>query len=324
MAPEATYLRDECERRLTAAAAIAAGEVYQMGDGKAGVKTGLNAAASGDRANFTTEGIFTVAKTTGVVIIDGGRVYWDHSANTATFRKVNDSDFYIGRAIGDSASADTTLVVDLNSDPPYDIDLNHDPFASVLVGTAAAGGFCYPVKLGGACRMELTATNEAQKVDLLSVDGFAPGAKAIISGAFRVEADGGAVSNVDVSLGVASATHASDADAIAESAFIHLDQNDTKIYCESDDGTTEVAATDSTKTYTEGATKACQVEFWIDLRDLTAVKFYINGVRVLTSTAFKLDAATGPLFLLAHLEKASSTDVYKLHVDWLRARLTQQ
>ena len=53
---DAIYLRDDCKNLLTVAAAVAAGEVWQLPSGKAGVYTGQNAAAINDIANFSTEG----------------------------------------------------------------------------------------------------------------------------------------------------------------------------------------------------------------------------------------------------------------------------
>jgi len=319
---EALYYRDDDTILKAATAAVAAGEVHQLADGKAGVNAGLNAAVSGDRLTMYTEGMFVVEKAAGVVVLDGGPVYWDHSANVATYKSVSDRDFFMGTAVGDAASAATTLVVNLNKRPAYKVDLARDGFISVLAGTAAAGGFGYPVNLGGSTVLELTATNEAQKVDALSVEGFAVGANWIVEGAFRVISDGAGTA-ADLSLGVASGTHATDADSIAESVFIHLDANNTNINAESDDGTTEVAATDTTTDYTEGSALASRVEFWMDGRDPADVQIYVNGALVLGSTVFNVNAAAGPLFLLAHLEKTSSTDTYKVAVDWLRVRTAQ-
>ena len=319
---EAT-LYQECDdaRDYTADAALTAGEVLQIRDGRAAVIP--LATASGDGVGAQVEGIFKVLKTASIVILDGGAVYWDHSANTATYSQVSDRDFLLGVAVGDAAAADTYVYVDLNKSPRYKVALHESACASVIVGTAAAGGFGYPIEKGGACTFNITATNEAQKVDLLSVMGFSPSGNPIIEGAFRVVNDGAGTAT-DVSLGLASATHASDADSIAESAFIHLDGNNANIYAECDDGTNEVAATDTTIDYTEGSALASRVEFWIDCRDLSSVKFYVNGARVLSATTFVLSAATNTWFLLAHVEKTSSTDVYELAVDWLRVRTGQQ
>lgn len=310
--------------RLTRLAAdvVAPGDLQQVGDGRAGAYTRGSGATTGQAITLEMEGVYRLPKATGFSFLDGGRVYWDRSGRTAYYKKVLDRDYYVGRAVGDALTSDTTVTVALNADPRCDVDLSLDPFISVLVGTPAAGGFGYPVQLGGAHILELTATSEAQKVDLLSVDGFAPSANPIIEFAFRVLSDGGTGSQ-DFSIGLASGTHASDFESVAELATVHLDGNDTKVYAESDDGTTDVNPTDTTTTYTEGSTQATRVEGWIDCRDLTAVKFYINGSRVLSGTTFSLVNAAGPWFLIAHLEKASGTDVYKIAVDWLRARLME-
>lgn len=318
---ESVYKQPGDALDYTPDAAQSAGEVFQLKDGRAAcVPVDV---ASGALGAAVVTGVFTLEKTASIAILNGGRVYWDHSANKAHFKKVNDRDFYVGRAVADSSESDTTVDVALNIDPRYDIDLRRDAFRTTLVGTAAAGGFGYPVQLGGSHILELTATNEAQKVDLLSVDGFATGANAIIEGVIRVLSDGSGTAT-DVSIGVANDTHASDAGAITESIFIHLDGNATTINAESDDGTTEVAQTDTTKTYTEGATFASRTEFWIDMRDPTDVQIYVDGVNVLPATVFGVGAATGPWYLLAHVEKSSSTDTYKIAVDRLCARLGQK
>lgn len=318
---EATLYQSGCALDYTPDAAITGGEVLQLKDGRAAVMP--VDVDSGALGSAQVEGVYKIAKTANIVILTGGRVYWDHSANTATYKKVNDRDFYLGRATADAAAADSYVYVAINVDPPYDIDISRDAFLTVLAGTAAAGAFGYPRRMGGAFEFELTSTNEAQKVDALTVDGFAKGANAIVEAAFRVMSDGSGTA-VDVSIGVANGTHATDADSITESLFVHLDANNTNINLESDDGTTEVAATDTTLDYTEGTGVTSRVEVWFDMRDPADVQIYVNGALALGSSVFNVDAATGPFYLLVHVEKTSSTDTYKLAVDWLRARLGQQ
>lgn len=304
------------------AGAVSTGEVWQLETGEAAYYDGPPVSA-GTRVRFKTRGTGVLTKTAGFVALAGNRAYWDHSANAVSYRKVNDRDFYLGRFAEDAASGDTVCKITLNIDPRYDLDLARDAFNSVLVGTPAAGGFGYPVQLGGSLVFELTATSEAQKVDALSVAGFAVGANAIVEGAFRVLSDGGSGSQ-DVSIGVASGTHASDFESVAEFLALHLDGNTTDINVESDDGTTDVAPTDSTVDYTEGTALTNRVEVWFDLRDPTDVQVYLNGSLVLGSTTFTLSAAAGPLYLIVHVEKASGTDTYKLACDWLRARFMEQ
>lgn len=320
---EARSIRDFGTERVQFDASVAAYEVRQTPSGKAGVYDRSVGASSGDYGDLTTAGTYTLAKTTSMVLLKGCRVYWDHSANACSYKKVNDRDFYVGRAAEDATSSAPTCAVLLNEDPPYDLDLLRDPYTTAPVGTQALGGFLPPARCGGALHFLLTSTNEAQKVDALSVDGFATGANAIVEAQFRVVSDG-AGTVVDANIGIANATHATDADSITESVFCHLDANNTNINFESDDGTVEVAATDSTTDYTEGSTVAVRETIWFDMRNAADVQIYRNGVLMLDSTTFNVSVATGPWRLLVHVEKTSSTDTYELAIDALRAWYAEQ
>lgn len=319
---DASYSKSGVVENIVLAAAASAGELRQMSDGKAGFMLGANAGVSGESRAFQKSGVVTCTKTAGIVLLAGGRAFWDHSANAITYRKVNDRDFYAGRVVGDAASADTTVAVDLNVDPRYDVDVEHDPTATVVVGTQGLNTMGV-FRRGGAHKFILSATSEAQKADVLSVDGFSKDANWIVEGAFRVVSDGSGTTP-DFNIGLASGTNATDADTIAESVFIHLDGNNTNINAESDDGTTEVAATDTTLDYTEGSAVANRVEFWMDGRNPADVQIYVNGALVLPSSVFNVNAAAGQLFLLAHLEKTTGTDTYEIDVDWLRVRYAEQ
>lgn len=316
--PEAIFVRDRHQVRLELAASTGAGELRQLGDGRAGFYQKDVGASSGDFVLITTSGQVTLPKTNGVALLDGGRAYWDHSANAITYKPANDRDFFAGAIVGDYAAGDTQVVVNLNIEPRYLLDIARDPFVTAIVGTQALGGLALN-RRGGAHNIVLNATNEAQKVDILTRDGFAVAANAIVDLIFNVISDG-AGTVVDVSMGVANGTNATNADDITESLFIHLNANSTTILAESDDGTTEVVATDTTITYTEGT----PVEVWFDLRDPEDIQIYINGVLVLGATEFKLNAATGPLKLLIHVEKTASTDTYEIDINRLCARIMEQ
>ena len=304
-------------RDYFAVAAVTGGQVVQLADGLGGVV--LTDLAAGQKGSVIVRGIVTLPKTTGISLLDGGRAAWDYSANAVHFKTVNDKDFFLGSVYGDAAAADTTVKINLNAHPVYLLDLRRDPATTATVGTAAAEGFGRPKPVGGSTKFLITATNEAQKVDLMSNQAFAVTANAIVEGRINVVSDG-AGTVVDVSIGIANGTHATDADQITESLFVHLDANNANINLESDDGTTEVNATDSTVDYTEGT----PFEVWFDLRDESDIQIYIDGVLMLPSTVFKLNAATGPLKLLAHVEKTAATDTYELDIDWLRARIANE
>ena len=317
---EATLRQDGCVIDLTAAAAYTAGQVIQLSDGRAAVPA--NDVASGDKGGFAVEGTHRVTKTASVVLVDGQPVYWDHSANSATYAPASDRDFFIGVAADDAASADSTVDVHLNVRPRYKIDYQTDEMETLIVKTVV-GSTTVEVphvrRFGGTTSLLFGATAEAQKLDLLSQQGFSVGSNWIVEGCFNVIDDGDATA-IDFNVGVANATHASDADAITESCFLHLDGNTLDLFAESDDGTTEVAATDTTVNIALGT----PVHFVIDGRNPADIQIYVNGVLQLTGTVFKLDAATGPLKLLAHLEKSSDDTTADYRINYLRVRTMEQ
>lgn len=325
-AADAIFNHTGNEQRTTLAGALGGGEIWQLKDGKAAFYDSSTAASSGDKVYLRTEGQVTVTKTNGIVILDGGQVFWDHSANAAHYKAVNDRDFYLGTAVGDWAAGDTQMLVNLNAKPEYLVDYGRgaqtDAFITSITGTQALGGLEIK-RRGGSHNLVISSTSEAQKLDALGVNGFAPGANWIVEGSFRVPSDG-AGTVVDINLGIANATHATDADSITEHLFVHLDANNTNINLQSKDGTTTVTSTDTTTDYTEGTALSARVEFWLDGRDPADIQCYVNGALVLGATVFRLDNAVGPLFPLIHVEKTAAADTYEISIDSLRVRIAEQ
>ncbi len=295
----------------TPAAGYAVGEVIQLADGRAGALRGLTAKTVGQPAAFTVQGKVTLAKTAAVVILKGAPLYWERSAGTVTpLKAVAGGDFSIGVAYADAIAAATTVVVDLNVAPHYTIDLLRDPTDSVAVGAAT-------LTMGpGYAKFTIINTNEAEKIDAMSQHSVPVTVPFIVEGrmaAYVIGSD----NTVDMNVGIANGTHATSADTITESAFIHLDEV-LSIFAESDDGTTEVAASDTLVDCVDDT----YFDFAIDGRDLTDLHFYINGVEVLASTRFDISAASGPLKLLAHVEKMTGTATGELRVSKLALRVT--
>ena len=311
-----------CEDAIdfTAVAAITGGQVVCLPDGRAGVcPTDRDAGALTSAA---VEGIFTVTKAANLVWVDGMEIWWDHSANAAVLQPAGDKDFYLGVAIGDVAAATTTGKVNLNVRPSYLIDLQTGAFQTLIVKTVVGSTTVevpQVLQRGGSASLRLGTTAEAQKVDLLSTRGFGVESNWIVDGIVNVIVDGDAAA-VDFNIGVANATHADNADSITESCFIHTDGTSANILAESDDGTTEVAATDTTVDLAVGT----PFHFLIDGRNTSDIQIYINGVNVLPSSVFKLNAATGPLKLLAHLEKSSDDSPGTFNIDQLRVRIANE
>jgi len=313
---EATILKDsDVVAQTTPAAGYTAGEVIQLADGRAAFVAGLNARTSGEAAGLKTSGQVTLAKTSGVVILKGDRLYWDRSAGTATpLKALAGADFFVGVALADAASTATTVEVDLNVRPSYTVDLLRDAADTVLVLTSGTPA----VDMGpGYAKITFSATAEAQKADIMSQHSVPVTIPFIVEGRVAVY-DIGDNAALDINIGIANGTHATDADSITESVFLHLDGTALSILAESDDGSTEVAATDTTV----DAVDNTYFDFRFDCRDLTDIKIYINAVRVLSTSTFKLDAATGPMKLLAHLEKTSNDTTADVRVSHMAIRAT--
>lgn len=309
---DATMLRKRGSVRKVAAASIAAGELHSLPDGRAGWKTGLNAAATSDTVTMNDdENTVIVTKATGVTLLDGQEVFWDHSANAATYKTADDKDFYVGTAVGDAGNSTTTVNVRLNNKPTYLIDLRADAFRDVPVTANTTNR-----QIGGATRLALSAANEAQKTDLLSDRGFSVNSNWIVEAVVNV-VDGGAGAAPDFNVGIANATHATSFDSVGRYLTIHIDGNSANINAQSTDGTTTVAATDTTIDYTANTT----FHVVMDGRNPADVQIYINGALVLGSTVFDISAATQTLKAIVHLEKTAATDVFDVYVDRLTVRI---
>lgn len=315
---EASLYQNENGLDITASAAYSAGEVIQLSDGAAGIIS--RTTASGDKASPSREGVYIVDKTASQVWIDGAPIWWDHSANAATCVPplvAGDRDFYLGTAVGDATASATSGYVNLNERPQYEIDMQRDGGDTAVVLTA---GSPYIYSRGGSLEAGFSATAEAQKLDWLSKRSFAKGAKWVLEAVVEVVTNADA-DVADLSIGVANATHASDADSITESAFFHFDMGaDLNLDVESDDGTTEVAATDSTIDWAVGT----PLHLVIDGRDITGLKFYVNGVLTGDAQTKVLTAATGPMKALFHFEKSSNDSPGVVQLDSLRVRTMQQ
>jgi hypothetical protein len=291
-------------------AALASGEILQLPDGRAGYLAGLQAAAIGDlNRGLQVKGRITVPKTADLNFLDGGKVFWDTSASKAHFKK-DHGDFYLGRAVGDSLAAATTVVVEMNVDPPEFVDMSDagSLFLNVLVGSAT-----YVIEAGASARLTMIATNEAEKTDLLSVLACPVARKCILEARVALTA---AANATDINIGLANGTHASDFESVTEFCGIHMDGAAAHIYAQSRDGTTTVTVTDTTVDWAADTI----FEVWVDCRNSSDIQIYINAVLVLTATVFKLNAATGPLKAVVHCEKSSSTDTAIVRVESLSIR----
>lgn len=193
-------------------------------------------------------------------------------------------------------------------------------------GTAINGGMT-KVETNG---LGVTSSDQANGVAKFAFDAVAEAATAalyLVNAPFDIDQnpvfetklavyDIGDDAALDINFGLASDTHATDFDLVAVYAAFHLDGTDLSVLCQSDDGTTTVAATDSTVDLVDDTFAV----FKIDATDKTDVKFYIDGSRVLPGTTFDISAYTGTLTPIVHVEKTSNDTTADVRVDWIRVR----
>lgn len=291
----------------TADGTYAQGDIIQLNNGEAGQV--MSDVSSGSLVGVRRKGIVNgVTKTASQVWIKGAPIWWDHSANAATCNEPigsSDRDFYLGTATADATSAATTGSVHLNVEPKYIIDSARDNGDTTIVKTVVGSTTLEVPQVynrGGMLFMQFGTTAEAQKVDWLSDRGFAVGSNWIAEILFELVTAADAAA-VDINVGVASGTHATNFETIAEFAAFQMNGADLNISAHSDDGTTDKAITDTTVDIAAGT----PVRFTLDGRSASRVKYYINGAEVLAAEANlgTLTAASGPLYAIIHAEKTS-------------------
>jgi len=314
---DAIYRLEPDESQFVAGAARAGGELIQLPDGRAGFVNCLNARAIGDNVPIKDSGVVEVTKTADICFLDGGKVYWDRSANAAHFRPQS-GDFYIGTAYGDAAAADATMKVNLNAKQANLIELDRK-HTNTLWTHAVTNGLGVTEATGiSDLILAFDAVAEIGKAEMYVAEAEKkiPVADGPICEMKVAIYDIGDNAALDINFGLANGPGGADFDAVTEQVTFHLDGSALSILAESDDGTTEVNATDTTV----DAVDDTFFEVWIDCRDLADIQLYIDGVNVLPDSTFKLDAATGPIFPIVHMEKTSDDTTADLRVQFIRCR----
>jgi predicted RecA/RadA family phage recombinase len=302
----------------SAAAATAAGEVLQLCDGRAAVRGGLAPAAIGDPMALYTQGVFAFQKTASIVIVDGAELYWDASAGKVVLDPATGADFYLGTAVGDATAAATTVNAALNAKPRYLIDLDDED----MIWTAGATdglGVVWKTKAAWTI-LAFDAVAEVAKAEIYPADTEkkVPVTTGFILDMVVAIFDIGDHAALDISLGMVAGTGGADMDAEEEFIGLHLDGSALSILAESDDGTTEVAATDTTV----DAVDDTFFRFTLDARNLADCQMYIDGVNVLPATVFNMAAASGPLMPTVHLEKTSNDTTADVRIKSIKLRTT--
>jgi len=287
----------------TPTAAVVAGQVLQLRDGRAAFAP--TAIAAGVKGAVQVSGPVKVLKIVTQTMLPSNKVFWDASANTCNLLHGGDADFFLGTVMDDAAYADTTVIVNLNAKPVWNLTLA-DGFWAVPIPaiTANPQGMMFTHESGVSMVFDLAV--EAEKFDALSMNAIATGTPGILAARVCINLNGDDAA-FDFNVGLANETHATSADTITSSLFLHTDGASLNLNIESDNAAAEVAATDTTIDAVVGTPFLVT---W-DLRSWSGIKCYINGLRVGDGTTGTLVALTlagvaGPLRLLAHMEKTAN------------------
>lgn len=276
---------------FTPVAAAAAGDVVQLPSGRAGiVATDLAAAEKGA---VYVEGFFKMTKATSVVLLEGQRVFYSKTNGNVSYT----GDFAVGTVVTDAASSATTVIVALNVFQRPVISLRDSTWSEVESTAAAA-----PL-IGGGVDLAVTTAGSAQHAWAVSDESVDIAAGPIVE-VLATIVNKGDNAVLDIDFGLVNAAGTTDFEAVTDLISFHVDGNSANIYVQSDDGTTDTAAVDTTVDLTEGT----YAFFQIDLRNKTAPVFYINGVAV-TATGTTLAAlASGTMLKAAICIEKSGTD----------------
>lgn len=183
---------------------------------------------------------------------------------------------------------------------------------AVLTGTTPTVARVTPSS-SGEVELTNTATEEAQVATLYQSDILQFDIDKIKEVHFRVKMNQAALTSGSVVAFGVIGNHNADVDAIAQSVLFQVTAatSTTLVYCASDDGTAETAPT-STGVALINAYKDFLISFAEGTDD---IRFFIDGVPVLTGTTFDMSNYTGSLQLWAQCQKASSTNTDEITID---------
>jgi hypothetical protein len=306
---------------MIAAASVSAWEIQQMPDGRAGYRKSSNGASSADSTSWQTTDQVTVTKKTDVVIVNGSKLWWDQTNNWATpVPPYSGSSFYLGTANvpatstneGVEASASVTVGVNINEFPRDEIDLSKGPWTDEATNGLGVTNLSAGFQLAFDA---VTEVAQAAKYSLHTVPSTRPGVFACDVAVF----DKGDNAALDMDIGIATGSHATDFSSVTSFVAIHFDGNDLSIKAHSDDDVTPVAPVDSTL----DAVDDTIFHLEIDYRSRADVRIYIDGVRICSDTTFALKSS-GEVRPVAMIEKTSDDTTADIRIFNPTLRMMEQ
>jgi hypothetical protein len=190
-----------------------------------------------------------------------------------------------------------------------------DPATPWLVDITGAAPPTH-VRNAGAAILSLEATSQVQLLALHHGDALSFDIDDIQRVEMRVKIGASTFTSGSILVFGVCSTRNDTADSAAESAWFRMEgaNSTTVVYCESDDGTT-----DRNDISTGVALGTTYKRFVIDFTGgKSNIKFYIDGVRVASTTTFDMSAYTGSLQPIIQLQKAANTNADVCTIDYVK------
>lgn len=186
-----------------------------------------------------------------------------------------------------------------------------DPATPWLIDDVSSAGAPTYTKGTSEAVLTLAADVEAEVIALHFGDALDFDADSIIRMEFRAKTVATLDSTTTIVMGMGSARNDT-TDSVTANAWFKL-VGSNAVVCESDDGTT-----DNDDKATGVSLVATYKKFVIDFSNKLDIKFYIDGVRVATTTTFTLSGYTAGLQPIFQLQKSSDSNTDSLTIDYVK------
>lgn len=188
-----------------------------------------------------------------------------------------------------------------------------DPATPWLIADTSAAGTPTYVRNAGDAVLTLASTSEVENVCLYHGDALSFDIDGIFCFETRLKVSG-CTSGTSQTWGLGSARN-DDPTAMTALALFRMvgATSTTAVTVETDDNVTDVAPVTSGQTLS-----TTYKRFKIDFSNKKDVKFYIDGVRVATSTTFDMSGYTAGLQPIIQVQKTSSANTDSITVDYVK------
>lgn len=206
----------------------------------------------------------------------------------------------------------TTLIDNFDRAQVFSTTPGHNGWTIADTSSAGAPTYLCATEDGGKAVLTLANNTEAEILTLYQNDVLSFDLR-MISHVWWVVKVAAIQAESTLTFGVGSARHDTD-NSVAYNAWFRMDGGTslTNLYVETDDATTDVAAT-ATGTTLAAVYKKCLIDFTQGLGD---IRFFVDGARVATGTTFSMAAAAAGQNVqpIVQFQKSSAAGTPAVHI----------